>query len=324
MMNPHKRHGLLKEFSRRFSESLFVLDEEDVKKVKLALEANGESWDKKMKYDRQWFWKRAKHNVLSPQHLVPILKSLFLSFGPLKCSKSGRALFDKLVWNQALSVLKTVQLGQASDPPNVELYYKIGKKDKYGLTLYRCIRGTNSLEGGVHQNLIRKFGSFGAGPELADAMLTEYRLRHNLDVGSVNRLGCKFSSHYNPWLVQHIDALYQQLSVHKHPKSDYLVVEINAMKFRGSNEVFGICPLPEEEMQSLGIETAEKEPDNVNDNHDRTIPTLQDTVSLKTGSTLRAIGGRYTFVAKRQLCKFAVIATCISIQSRSYNSLSDF
>ena len=166
-----------------------------------------------MQYDRRWIWKRVKRNVASPDILLPALKALFFSFGPLKCSKSGRTLFDKLAWKQAANVLKTVHLGHASDPPGVQLfYYKVGKKDRYGLDLYRCIRGTNSLEGGVHQNLIRKFGSFGAGPKLADAMLVEYRLRHNLDVGTTNRLGYAYKSHYDPWLIQHIDVLRRDLT----------------------------------------------------------------------------------------------------------------
>lgn len=173
MIKPYKKHTLYKEFTQRFSESLFVFDEEDKMTVTEALRRNSLSWDEKMKYDRTWILKRVRRKVPSPKDLLPVLKSLFLSFGPLKCSKSARTLFDKIAWKQALSVLKTVELGHASDPPGVQMYFKTGKKDKFGLQLYRCIRGTNSLEGGVHQNLIRKFGSFGAGPKLADAMLTE-------------------------------------------------------------------------------------------------------------------------------------------------------
>lgn len=105
-----------------------------------------------------------------------------------------------------------MQFGYALDPPGVQLYIEIGKLDNLQLTLYRCIRGTNSLEGGVYQNLNRKFGLFGAGPELANAMLTEYRLRHNLDVGSVNRHAEIYKGHCNPWLTQHIDLLRQKLN----------------------------------------------------------------------------------------------------------------
>ncbi|CAO3630452.1 unnamed protein product [Mucor hiemalis] len=267
MIKPYKRHGLYKEFTRRFSDSLFKIDEEDERKVKEALLTHGLSWDTKMKYDRNWIWKR-----------------------------SGRTLFDKFAWKQALSVLKTVQLGHASDPPGVRLYYKLGKKDKYGLDLYRCIRATNSLEGGVHQNLIRKFGSFGAGPELADAMLVEYRLRHNLDVGTMNRLGHKYNSHYDPWLIQHIDLLRRDLAIQS-ANVRHLATEVNALHYRGSKETFGICPIPFEEMDKLGIVKtidAQSSPHDIVPN-DLTIPKIKDTVYLQLGSTLRPKNARYIF-----------------------------
>ena len=38
------------------------------------------------------------------------------------------------------------------------------------------------MEGGVHQNIIRKFASYGVSPNFADCALADYRLRHNLDV----------------------------------------------------------------------------------------------------------------------------------------------
>ncbi|OBZ90206.1 hypothetical protein A0J61_01750 [Choanephora cucurbitarum] len=54
-------------------------------------------------------------------------------------------------------------------------------KDKCGLIPYICLRGTNSLEGEVQQNLIRKFGYFGEDPEFTSAILVEYQLRHKFD-----------------------------------------------------------------------------------------------------------------------------------------------
>ncbi|KAG2219718.1 hypothetical protein INT45_006050, partial [Circinella minor] len=35
--------------------------------------------------------------------------------------------------------------------------------------------------GGIHQNIIRRFGSFGASVELTDSALADYRLRHNIN-----------------------------------------------------------------------------------------------------------------------------------------------
>ena len=108
-------------------------------------------------------------------------------------------------------------------------------KDKFCLTLYRCVRGTNSLQGGVHQNLIRKFGSFGAGPELANAMLTEYRLRHNIDEGTVNRCSRQHNGHYDPWLVQHIDLLREKLELNR--VNNHICIDISALIYKDSQEI---------------------------------------------------------------------------------------
>ena len=89
--------------------------------------------------------------------------------------------------------------GHVSDPPGFLFYFEMGK-DKLGLSIYRCSRGTkvNSVEDGIHQNIIRKFGSFGACPHLADCALADYRLRHNIDVGNLlyNFLSANLSFDY--------------------------------------------------------------------------------------------------------------------------------
>lgn len=57
---------LYKEFTRRFSDSLFTVDEEDERKIKDALISHALIWDTKMKYDRNWIWKRVKRSIASP------------------------------------------------------------------------------------------------------------------------------------------------------------------------------------------------------------------------------------------------------------------
>jgi hypothetical protein len=89
----------------------------------------------------------------------------------------------RLPKKQAKQVLKLIKEGYISDPAGYYFYIKTGL-DSDGLNLYHCTRGTSSLEGGVHQNINKKFNTFNASPALADAVLTDYRLRHNLDVSS--------------------------------------------------------------------------------------------------------------------------------------------
>jgi hypothetical protein len=89
------------------------------------------------------------------------------------CLATKLPLFNALCWKESKSMLQLVEEGYLSDPPGVQLYVKIGE-DKDGLVLYRCFRGTNTVEGGVHQNMIKSFGSYNAGPELA--LLLKYIL----------------------------------------------------------------------------------------------------------------------------------------------------
>ncbi|CAO3641190.1 unnamed protein product [Mucor hiemalis] len=137
-------------------------------------------------------------------------------------------------------------------------------------------------------------------------MLTEYRLRHNLDVGTMNRRGRKFDSHYDPWLVQHIDLLRNKLNIAGNYQSTrHLAIEINALNYRGSKEVFGICPMPIIEMDKIGIVKADM---GSLVQRDLTIPLLKDTVFLKIETTLQSKNARYNYVAKMQRSsKFAVI-----------------
>ncbi|KAL9546076.1 hypothetical protein MBANPS3_006841 [Mucor bainieri] len=55
-------------------------------------------------------------------------------------------------------------------------------------------------------NIVRKFASYNAGVRLTDMVLADYRLYHNVNVGSKNRHGGKLhKGHYSPWLSQSIN-----------------------------------------------------------------------------------------------------------------------
>jgi len=84
-------------------------------------------------------------------------------------------------------LLDTARRGFVSDPPGIPLYYRMGT-DRDGLTVYRTIRGTNSVEGGVHMAVRRVFGSLQASPELAECLLLNWMLRRNKTVCSKHLL----------------------------------------------------------------------------------------------------------------------------------------
>ncbi|KAK9483501.1 hypothetical protein V1527DRAFT_265040 [Lipomyces starkeyi] len=60
---------------------------------------------------------------------------------------------------------------------------------------YHCIRGTNYLEGGVHQNLIAKFSHFKPSTRFSYHLLHDYVHIHNTTAGHFNRTGTRY---YNP------------------------------------------------------------------------------------------------------------------------------
>ena len=98
-----------------------------------------------------------------PEILLPWVAEVFTKCGPLKDAKKGQPLFNEDCWEKAKNILKNIHLGYYSDPPGVLLYHEDGY-DRDGLPLYQCLHGTNNVEGGVHQNIIKRFGSYNASP----------------------------------------------------------------------------------------------------------------------------------------------------------------
>jgi len=129
----------------------------------------------------KWILARVRRHVPPPEILLPRIAEVIETYGPLKDATTGQPLFNSRAWEVARNLLENVHLGYYSDPIGVELYYNIGR-DKNGLALYRCCRGTNSIEGGVHQNLIRRYTSFNTSPRHAINVLLDYAVRHNMVV----------------------------------------------------------------------------------------------------------------------------------------------
>jgi hypothetical protein len=119
-----------------------------------------------------------------PDILVPRLKTLFNGYRKVICTvQTGRAkyFFSKDAQEMSEHLLDTAHRGFLSDPPGIPLYYQMGV-DKDGLTVYCTIRGTNSVEGGVHMAVRRVFGSLQASPELGECLLLNWMLRRNKTV----------------------------------------------------------------------------------------------------------------------------------------------
>ncbi|EPQ50510.1 hypothetical protein GLOTRDRAFT_133880 [Gloeophyllum trabeum ATCC 11539] len=247
-------HGLRRPFSRALRDAFFIPDPEDKAIMETFLEGRNTTWDKMLLFHSRWLFQRVKRIVPPAEILLPRVRNVLQKFGPLKDSITGQPLFNDRAWDTSGNVLENIRRGYYSDPPGVQLYFIRGR-DKYGLMRYKCCRGTNAIEGGVHQNIIRWFGSFNAAPEFALQLLRDYVLYHNLKVGTLNRTGVPYVGSFDIWVKNRISALlditssrFESLPLNFGPGG-----WVNGDLYAPSTEVFGILALPDYKRLELGM-----------------------------------------------------------------------
>jgi hypothetical protein len=174
-------HGLRRPFSRALRDALFLPDPEDKAAVERVLEKRKTTFKQMVLSKPDWVWQRVKRYVPPPEILVARVHIVLQTYGPLKDATTGLPLFNDASWDKARCVVENIRMGFYSDPPGINLY-TIQRQDKDGLFIYRCARGTNNVEGGVHQNIIKRFGSYNASPRFAVNLIRDYCLCHNLRV----------------------------------------------------------------------------------------------------------------------------------------------
>ncbi|CEP08772.1 hypothetical protein, partial, partial [Parasitella parasitica] len=181
MIRVSLKHGMSKDFARRFRDALFVVDPQDKKNVESYLASIGTNWNDYMVKNPDFILERVKRFIPPPDELYKSVKLLFDNYGNAICASSGKPLFNDDAWKDANAVLEEIRCGHVSDVKNgPPLYTELGY-DTNNLMRYRCSRGTSSVEGSVHMNIVRKFASYNAGPRLTDAVLADYRLYHNIN-----------------------------------------------------------------------------------------------------------------------------------------------
>lgn len=132
-----------------------------------------------------------------------------------------------------------------SDPPGVSLYVFEGT-DEAGLNLYHNERGTNSVEGAVHTHIIRKFGSLNASPPLADALVADFRHRHNTEMDAVHIKGkSEYSGHYDPWIDHEKVRMQAEIPWKRAWNAPLLFNDCNPFDFPQMKEQFGITRIPD-------------------------------------------------------------------------------
>ena len=227
---------------------MLIPDKGDKKAMELVLAKKNLTWGKVKSKSPDWLWKRVRRYIPDKDKLYPIVKEFFNCWGPVKCSLTGYTLFSAESWKKANRVLHDIKMGWISDPSDIPLYTLEGR-DANGLPIYHCIRGTNSVEGSVHNPIKRNFASLNASPELADALLADFRHRHNCNVGSTHKLGNPYSGHYDPWIDHDILQLRSDIRWKTHTlktitASGRALQDTDPLSFCKTEEQFGITQIP--------------------------------------------------------------------------------
>ena len=190
MLRLSTMHALRKEFARALRDVLLVPDQED----RMRISAWGAAQNPPLTFEQllftkpAWVLRRCRRIIPPPEELYPLVKKLFYAYGPLKDAKTQLPLFNAQNWKTAKQILELIRQGFVSDAPGIPLYSVLGLDHKSGnLPIYRCSRGTNFTEGGVHTHLRSRLPTSGASIRHVNACLRDFVLQHNLRV-------CHFSA----------------------------------------------------------------------------------------------------------------------------------
>ncbi|KAG1904896.1 uncharacterized protein F5891DRAFT_717553 [Suillus fuscotomentosus] len=247
-------HGLHRPFSCALQDAIFLPDPVDLAAVEEVLKKRNTCFRQMVLTNSDWVWQRIKQLVPPPEILAPHVTEVLQTYGPLKDAVTGQPLFNDASWEKARLVIENIKLGYYSDPPGHH-FYTLQRTDKLGLNIYRCSCGTNNVEGGIHQNIIRRFGSFNASPQLTVNLLRDYTLTHNLEVGTVNRTGKIYLGSYDIWTRNQIALLVDITASVVRPSYQECgqATWLNGNDFEPANESFSILPVAAATRAKLGM-----------------------------------------------------------------------
>ncbi|KAJ7586237.1 hypothetical protein C8J56DRAFT_1052609 [Mycena floridula] len=241
-------HGLRYEFAEALRDAIFIPDKEDKQRIVAwasALKPPVE-WKYLLKYRARWLWRHCKRIVPPADRLYPLVARVFKVYGPLQDAKTQVPLFNSSAWSSAKNILENIKNGHVSDPPGIALYFQIGVDGAAGgLPIYRCMRGTNWTEGGVHTHLLSRLPTSGVSIRHLIACLIDFILRHNLLVGTFNSTGKPFLGHTSIWTtheIQEMLILLEDVLV----DVPQMVGWVNGNLYKRTKEVSGVLPIPED------------------------------------------------------------------------------
>ena len=202
-----KNHPARVLFQRELRDTIFSLLKNDVELVKEKLRAARAdfTFEDKLLYDSEWVFKRVRRVIGPADLLKKSLIALREKFTQDEFTATlGRNRVPVLVPDalKALNEIIENHCACLSDPTDCSLYYQEGK-DSFGIPLYHCVRGTNSVES-YHQWLEKMFTPWCAGPKLCDAIFTLLRHEWNVSASEKHRPHFPKVGHSFHWILDSI------------------------------------------------------------------------------------------------------------------------
>ena len=247
------KHEAKKGYYVALQNAFFVWNESQMEDLVSRMNAAGVTGDEieKMKYyNSRFFINCIEREVPPPSVLYWRVRAVFALYGPMKDSVTGKPMFNAKAWKKANGILREIRKGYYSDPPGMGMYKKIlckdgtVKRNKYGLDMIECIRGTNRTEA-YHKNLIVTFRSWHTGVEMSDCLLAERRHRHNHNCSERRRFGFPKLGHYDTWLVDQLQVL-----VLDNRNRVLYPSWSNASEYRETSESFGTVAVHNSELDA--------------------------------------------------------------------------
>jgi len=268
-----KDHGAYPAFRRALRSAIYVNNQSDMEACKYALRNNrgldNKAVDGMLLYNFNWFKKRVRRHVPDPLELKRRYVSVVEEFKDIVDAKTSLPLFGPRAMALHHQVLLHIRKNCISDIPYVSYYTPYGK-DKLGLTLYKCLRGTDSLEG-LHQKLRQLIRGFSVSPRLTISIISDYLLRwnHNIDV-KIRGLSSVYDGiyEYGQLLEDEIEKMSKWPNRDEPPHPDW----ISTRSFVATGEYFGLV----DGMTRMQVDDDNQEEDDGDD--DRSDTSLNNQI----------------------------------------------
>ncbi|KAJ3101761.1 hypothetical protein HDU96_009863, partial [Phlyctochytrium bullatum] len=175
-----------------------------------------------------------------------------------------------------------------------EFCCRMRKKD--GLAVYRSLRGTSQLEGGLHTQISRRYGAVGMSPILSTYIMMEFQSRHAAEVGGKNPKRKHIQKHFDFILLEELHSHYMDMGLSMPPS---LVDFTNTRYYSCSSGLnrIGIPEIPTSVRLESNMEVFNSPPVSI--------------VQMKS----------LDFMAKQQSTRFAVVPISTPAEYRIFRTL---